>query len=78
MLFTVKKGQRYAAEIKLSGIETWASDDDIVTKLEDAGFRDVLIYHLNDEIRIAYGIWSGADTTATLPEQVIYIEEAPL
>lgn len=78
MQFTVQHGMRYLAEIKLSGIETWASDDDIITKLEDAGFSDVTVYTIEDDLRIAAGVWSGKDTKADLPEQIIYVEEAPL
>lgn len=78
MQLTVQKGMRYAAEIKLSGIETWASDEDIIRPLEEAGFRDVVVYDISDEIRIVYGVWTGANTTVKLPDQVVYIEEAPL
>ncbi len=77
MKFTVHKGVKYAAEIKLSGFEVIASDDYIASLLEEEGFTDVRIKHLSDEHRIAYGVWNGADgKTANLPAQVTYVEEA--
>lgn len=76
MKFTVRRGVKYAAEIKLSGIETMASDDYIAQQFEEAGFRDVTVETVRDDLRIAYGIWNGADTSADLPSQVVYCEEA--
>lgn len=66
------------AEIKLSGIETWASDQDIISKLEEAGFSNVSCYSISDNLRIATAIWPKASMTGEMPEQVVYIEEAPL
>lgn len=78
MKFTVQKGMRYMAEIKLTGIEAWASDDDIIMKLEEAGFSHVTVYTIEDDLRIAIGIWSRENETAEMPSQVVYVEEAPL
>jgi len=76
MQFTVHKGVKYAAEIKLSGFETIASDDYIAQQFEEAGFVNVVVHSIRDDLRIAYGVWNGADTSANLPEQVVYVEEA--
>lgn len=77
MQFTVHKGVKYAAEIKLSGIETWASDEYIKEALENAGFIKVRVVFIRDDLRIAYGVWDGKDgALATLPEQVVYVEES--
>lgn len=78
MQFTVKKGTRYAAELKLSGFETMASHDDIKEIAENAGFTDIQIVDVDGNHKILYGVWHKEDMTSEMPSQIVYVEEAPL
>ena len=72
--FTVQQGKRYRATIALSGIERWASNDMIASRLRDAGFSEVSVTGLGTT-RIAEALWPGADTTAEMPAQVAEVLE---
>jgi hypothetical protein len=72
--FTVRQGKRYRATITLSGIERWASNDMIASRLRDTGFSEVNVSGLGTA-RIAEALWPGADTTAEMPAQVAEVIE---
>ena len=72
--FTVKKDKRYKAKISLGFFEQVASNDMIVEKLQEAGFSDVHVTGSGGE-RTAIGRWSGADTSAEMPSQVVSATE---
>jgi hypothetical protein len=73
--FTVRQGKRYRATLTLSGIERWASNDTIASRLRDAGFSEVKVSGLGIT-RVAEALWPGVDTTAEMPAQVTEVVEA--
>ncbi|MBV8566409.1 MAG: hypothetical protein JO273_13230, partial [Methylobacteriaceae bacterium] len=76
--FTVRHGHRYAAEIVLSGIESFfASNAQIEVRLQGYGFSDVTVTG-SGLIRSAEATWSGADTTAPIDPHLRSIREIPL
>ena len=72
--FTVRQGKRYRATVSLSGIERWASNDMIATRLRDAGFSEVSVSGLGTT-RMAEALWPGADSTGEMPAQVTEVVE---
>jgi hypothetical protein len=72
--FTVLQGKRYRATITLAGIERWASNEAIATRLRTAGFTEVSVTGLGNT-RVAEALWPGADTTAEMPAQVTEVVE---
>jgi hypothetical protein len=72
--FTVRQGKRYRATITLSGIERWASNDMIASRLRDAGFSAVQVSG-QGTARVAEALWPGADATAEMPAQVSEVIE---
>jgi hypothetical protein len=72
--FSVQKGKRYRATIKLNFIESWASNDMIAGKLEEAGFTEVQVSGSGDT-REAEALWPLADATGDMPSQVADIVE---
>ena len=73
MKYTVKQGVRYYAQIKLSGFEALASNDQIAEKLKAAGFSDVLVTG-NGANRGASATWLGKDATADIPSEIYHVE----
>ena len=61
--FTIRHGHRYAATVVLSGLEQFASDDDVANRLKQYGFIDVVVTG-SGSTRRAEATWTGADTTA--------------
>jgi hypothetical protein len=72
--FTVRQGKRYRATVTLGGIERWASNEMIASKLREAGFSEVAVSGLGT-MRTAEALWPGADTTGDMPAQVTEIVE---
>lgn len=66
----VKNGRKYRADIVLTGFETWASNNTIVQKLVDAGFRKVTVRRISASNVKATGVWGGKDVKAEMPSQV--------
>ena len=80
MTFTVHQGKRYKARIALGFFEQVASNGMIAEKFGEVGFADVSVTGSGGE-REAIGRWTGADTSAQLPPQVVAaveIVEPPL
>ena len=69
MKYTVKKGGKYRASFKLSGIESLASNDLIAGKLRAAGFSHVVVTG-SGGVRYAKAEWHREDATADMPSQV--------
>jgi hypothetical protein len=59
---TIVNGHRYSAEVDLSWIEGFASDDMLVAKLAAYGFADVTVTG-SGETRQAQGTWTGETMT---------------
>jgi hypothetical protein len=72
--FTVHQGKRYRAIITLGWLESWVGNSTIASKLEEAGFAEVLVTG-SGATRIAEAVWSGADTTGEMPPQVSDVAE---
>ncbi len=73
MKYTLTKGMRYYAQIKLSGFEVLASNEQIKEKFEQVGFVDVSITGSGD-FRGGTGTWFHDDKCATIPSEVYHIE----
>ena len=72
--FTVRKGKRYRASIRLGLLEQIADNRLIASKLEQAGFSDVTVSG-SGASRTAEGLWPNEDASASLPAQVHSVEE---
>ena len=73
MLYTVKKGMRYYAQIRLSGFEALATNAQIANKFTNVGFTDVSVTG-SGSYRGASGTWTHSDKSATLPSEVYHVE----
>jgi hypothetical protein len=74
MKFTVEKGKRYKAVLKLSGFESWASNQTVAAELKKYGFSDVEVTG-QSYVRYATASWPNEDVTADLPEQISDVKE---
>lgn len=74
--FTVRTGRRYKAIITLGFFEQMASNELIAGKLEQVGFANVKVIGSGDT-REVEAIWTGPDTTAEMPPQVVSAIELP-
>ena len=62
-------GQAYEADISLGFFEKMASNEQVKSKLEDAGFKNVVVWG-SGGARVARGVWSGPNMDAELPSQI--------
>ena len=74
--FTVHKGRRYRATIKLTGLKRLASNETIAGVLQGAGFAEVSVEG-SGGTRYAEALWPKADATAEIPPEVVKVEEIP-
>ena len=74
--FTVHKGRRYRATIKLTGLKRLASNATIAGVLLGAGFAEVSVEG-SGGTRYAEALWPKADATAEIPPEVVKVEELP-
>lgn len=72
--FTVRKGRRYRAVIKLTGIKRLASNETIAGVLRGVGFAEVAVAG-SGGTRYAEALWPKADATADIPPEVVKVEE---
>ena len=72
--FTVKRGRRYRAVIKLAGLKRLASNETIANVLQSAGFSDVRVKG-SGATRYAEALWPKDDATAEIPPEVVKVEE---
>jgi hypothetical protein len=63
MIFTVKRGKRYRAHVRLGIFEQIVSDTVLAEKFATAGFSNVQVVGEGRE-RWAFGTWLGADASA--------------
>lgn len=75
--FTVRKGRRYRATIKLTGLKRLASNETVAGVLKTVGFAEVRIEG-SGGTRYATALWPKADATADVPPEVEKVEEMPL
>lgn len=72
--FTVNRGKRYRATIKLGLFERLASNETVAGKFREVGFDDVDVTGSGRQ-RLATGRWPHEDATAEIPPQVWDIKE---
>lgn len=72
--YTVRKGRRYRATIKLTGLKRLASNDTIAGVLRGAGFAQVKVEG-SGGTRQAEALWPKEDATADIPPEVVSVEE---
>jgi hypothetical protein len=72
--FTVHQGKRYRAVVTLGWLERWVGNATIASKLEEAGFAEVVVTG-SGGTRIAEAVWPGADVTGEMPPQVSEVAE---
>lgn len=75
--FTVRKGRRYRATIKLTGLKRLASNETIAGVFGKVGFAEIRVEG-SGGTRYATGLWPKADATADIPPEVEKVEEMPL
>jgi hypothetical protein len=71
---TVHKGRRYQAQISLSFLQKFVSNDKIARRFTESGFSEVVISGRGAR-RVATGLWASEDATAEVPPQVSEIVE---
>ena len=72
--FTVRKGRRYRATIRLTGLKRLASNDTVAGVLRSAGFAEVRVEG-SGGTRYAEALWPKADASADIPSEVVKVEE---
>ena len=72
--YTVQKGKRYRATIKLGGLKRLASNDMVADKFREAGFIEVDVSGSGHE-RQGQGLWPHPDAAAEVPDEIIAVEE---
>ena len=75
--FTVRKGRRYRATIKLTGLKRLASNETIAGVFGKVGFAEIRVEG-SGGTRYATGLWPKADASADIPPEVEKVEELPL
>ena len=75
-VYTVKQNARYKAELHLVGIEAWASNEMVISRLEDFGFVDVIVKGTGEK-RLAEATWPRKTQTGEIPPQIVNIVELP-
>jgi hypothetical protein len=72
--FTVRRGKRYRASIRLGFFEQLAGNATIAERLSEAGFANVRVWGTGPE-RTAEALWPDADQSAALPPQITSVVE---
>jgi hypothetical protein len=65
--FTVKQGHKYSAEIDLSWLESFATDDTIAERFKALGFENVVVVG-SGQVRFARGSWDKPDATVDVTD----------
>jgi subtilisin family serine protease len=74
--FTVRHGHRYAATVVLTGLEQFASNDQVANRFKQLGFIDVVVSG-SGSARHAEATWNGVDTTAPIDPHLRDVVEIP-
>lgn len=74
MRYTLETNKRYAAEVRLTGIQEAASNEFIEEMFVDYGFKQVNVTG-EGSTRIVHGTWGKESLSGRLPNEVIYVEE---
>jgi hypothetical protein len=71
--FTVKQGKRYRAKIRLSFVQSWASNATVAGRFEEVGFTDVQVSG-SGRNREGRGLWPHPDASAEVPPEITSVE----
>ena len=72
--FTVRQGRRYRATISLGMLESFAGNEMIADRLQEAGFAEVQVRG-EGATRHAEARWPNADASAEMPRQITAVTE---
>ena len=72
--FTVQKGKRYQARIRLGLFTSVASNEEVADKFREAGFTEVSVSGSGRE-RQGEGLWPHPDASAEVPDEITSVEE---
>lgn len=67
--YTIEKGRRYRATIKLGMLQSLASNDMVAGHLTEAGFTDVTVTG-SGSTRIATALWEKDTVTGPIPDEI--------
>ncbi len=76
MKFTLERGQRYSATLKLGMFEGMAPNEMVKEKLEQANFTHVQVTGAG-RTREASGVYNGISGAIDLPSQIDKIRNSP-
>jgi hypothetical protein len=72
-VYTVRKGARYRATIRLGFFQGMASNQQVADRFTEVGFTDVNVTG-NGRNRIGTALWSRPDASAEVPDEITSIE----
>lgn len=72
--YTVRKGKRYRATIRLGLFKSVASNEQVADQFRAAGFTEVSVSGSGRERR-GKGLWPHPDATAEVPDEIASVEE---
>ena len=75
--YTVHKGRRYAATVRLSFFQSVASNEIVADKFREVGFTNVEVTG-SGRTRHAKGSWTHDDVSAEIPDEVSDIRDVGL
>jgi hypothetical protein len=71
--YTVRKGKRYRARIRLGLFQGVASNELVADKFREVGFTEVSVSGSGRD-RLSTGVWPHPDATAEIPDEITSIE----
>ncbi|HZP10255.1 hypothetical protein [Methyloceanibacter sp.] len=71
--FTVRKGKRYRADIRLGLFQSVASNQQVADQFSKVGFTEVSVTG-SGRNRVGTGLWPHPDATAEVPDEITTIE----
>jgi hypothetical protein len=71
--YTVRKGKRYRARIRLGLFQGVASNELVADKFRELGFTEVSVSGSGRD-RLSTGVWPHPDVTAEIPDEITSIE----
>lgn len=73
-LYTVKKGYKYRATIRLGRFQSLAGNETVAKEFTKVGFENVIVTGSGRD-RVAIGIWNQANASAKIPAEVTNVQE---
>ena len=72
-IYTVRKGARYRATIRLGVFQSVASNEQVADKFTAVGFAEVTVTG-SGRNRIGTALWPRPDATAEVPDEITSVE----